>query len=170
MNFSCHCFSEAHDPAIHTPDLIYRHEGDVRAFQRSRFDLSLRLPDIIRQVPNRKVFFSRETNYLTVETVDQHGKKVTYTVFFDLKRARLEGHDLVMTVESAYVKEELPKHLDKISFKISGGQDFLGPEGPVAAGVPETEIGPAGPISEACASRETLFLRLLTAGTGCPAG
>lgn len=126
VHFSCHCFTEAHDPGLHTPDLIYRHRGEVRAFQVDRYELSKKLPAIIESLPTRKVFFTKETNYLVVESIDQDGRRVSYTVFFDLKRARGIGYDLAMTVESAYVKDVLPKHLDKISFRILAAKTLAG--------------------------------------------
>lgn len=119
VNFSCHCFTEGYDGiAAHA----YTHRGELRSFSHSRYALSFKLPDIIRSVSERKVLFSRETNYLIIEVIDQAGKAAHYTVFFDLKKASDDKHDLVMTIESAYIKEVLPKHLDKIRFRILAGK------------------------------------------------
>ena len=115
VNFHCHCFTEAYDGIdAHA----YHHQGEIRSFSEERHALSHELPNFIRGIAERKVMFTRETNYLIVEVVDQDGVKVRYSIFFDLKRARDDHHDLVLTVESAYVKESLPKHLDKIRFRI----------------------------------------------------
>jgi hypothetical protein len=45
--FSCHCFTEELDPAIHTPDYHYVHETERRAFSVMRYDLSKQLPALI---------------------------------------------------------------------------------------------------------------------------
>ena len=119
VNFSCHCFTEKFDC---DPAFEYRHGREVRSFDEQRYALSLNLPSIIQAIIDKKVFFTRETNYLSVELVDHDGMQIRYTVFFDLKRARDADHDLVMTVESAYIKEALPRHLDKIRFRILVGK------------------------------------------------
>lgn len=131
VNFSCHCFTEGYDPS--RPELTYIHAGETRSFDKLRYALSLNLHSIIRVIPDKKVLFTRETNYLIAETIDHSGQNVKYTIFFDLKKARDRWNDLVMTVESAYIKEALPKHLDKIRFKIlagkvAGGHKVLSPQ------------------------------------------
>ncbi len=84
--------------------------------------MSHNLPVMIQAIADKKVFFTREANFLTVEVVGQGRGQVAYTMFFDLKRARDSVHDLVMTAESAYIKLALPKHLDKIRFRILAGK------------------------------------------------
>ena len=119
INFSCHCFTKKWEG---DPALEYRHGNEVRSFDEERFALSHNLPIMIQAIADKKVFFTRETNYLNVEFADHDGRRVAYTMFFDLKRARDSVHDLVMTVESAYIKLALPKHLDKIRFRILAGK------------------------------------------------
>ena len=115
INFSCHCFTEKFDGDMAS---AYRHGGELRRLSAERSALSRHLPGMIQAIADKKVFFTRETNYLTVELVDHDGASVRYTMFFDLKRAHDAAHDLVMTVESAYIKVALPRHLDKIRFSI----------------------------------------------------
>ena len=119
VNFSCHCFTGKFDG---NPAFEYRHGNEVRCFDEERFSLSFNLSAMVQAIADKKVYFTRETNYLTVEVVDHDGKRLRYTMFFDLKRARDAGHDLVMTVESAYIKDAFPKHLDKIRFRILAGK------------------------------------------------
>jgi hypothetical protein len=120
VNYSCHCFTEKHDPS--RPELTYAHAGETRSFDEARYSLSLNLPGIISAISDRKVLFTRDTNYLIVETLDHSGAPVRYAIFFDLKKARDSQNDLIMTVESAYIKTALPKHLDKIRFRILAGK------------------------------------------------
>jgi hypothetical protein len=124
VNFSCHCFTEKHDPS--RPELAYYHAGETRSFDEDRYSLSLNLHAIIAAISDRKVFFTRDTNYLFVEALDHRGHNVRYAIFFDLKKARDQDNDLIMTVESAYVKEALPVHLDKIRFRILVGKVAAG--------------------------------------------
>jgi hypothetical protein len=119
VNFSCHCFTERFGGLEAT---AYRYRGELRSFDEPRYALSFKLPGIIRAIADKKVLFSRETNYLIVELTNQDEMPVRYAVFFDLKKASDARHDLVMTIESAYVKDALPKHLDKIRFRILAGK------------------------------------------------
>ena len=86
------------------------------------------------------MFFTDD--YLIVETVDQSGASVPYAIFFDLKKARDGHNDLIMTVESAYMKTALPKHLDKIRFRILAGK-IAGAQGTLAGALPEMKKAPA---------------------------
>jgi hypothetical protein len=124
VNFSCHCFTEKHDAS--TPELTYAHAGETRSFDEERYLLSLNLSAIIEAISERKVFFTKDTNYLIVEALDHSGVNVRYAIFFDLKKARDTKNDLIMTVESAYIKTALPKHLEKIRFRILVGKVAAG--------------------------------------------
>lgn len=124
VNFSCHCFTEMHDAS--RAELTYIHGGETRSFDEERYLLSLNLPPIVEAISERKVFFTRDTNYLIVEALDYSGARVPYAIFFDLKKARDGQNDLIMTVVSAYIKVALPKHLDKIRFRILAGKVAAG--------------------------------------------
>jgi hypothetical protein len=114
VNFSCHCFTDTLDPAIHTPH--YHHDGERRAFSHSRYTQSLGLPDIIRAIGNRRVYFTFQNNYVLIETVDEAGESVPYTVFFDLKRGTKGVANVVMTIASAYVKRDMTPSASPIRF------------------------------------------------------
>ena len=101
---------------------MYAHAGERRSFDAERYSLSFCLPAIVGAISDRKVFFTRETNYLIAEVLDHHGARVRYAIFFDLKQARDRANDLIMIVESAYIKTPLPKHLDNIQFRILAGK------------------------------------------------
>ena len=106
VNFGCHCFTEKHDPAIHTPDLIYRHDGEIRTFDYARYALSKALPDIIRRIPGRKVFFSRETNYLTIETVDAFARNdVHFLHIFNLLGQQVWTGKTAQQIDVSALKE-----------------------------------------------------------------
>jgi hypothetical protein len=126
INFSCHCFTDKLDPGVHTPDYHYIHEGDQRAFSHSRYTHSLGLPDILKAIERRRVYFTRQSNYVLVETVDENGVKVPYTVFFDVKKGSKGGADVVMTVVSAYVKPDMTTSAPTIRFATLVGKTFRG--------------------------------------------
>jgi hypothetical protein len=117
VQFSAHCFTERFDAAVHQTEHRYTHLGELRAFNLERYQLSLLLPDLIRSMGQRKVNFTKESNYLLVERVDLQGVRQQYVVFFDLKKAK-GGRALRMFVQSAYVKAALPQSLDTIRFRI----------------------------------------------------
>ena len=126
VNFSCHCFTEKFDETSDMPP--YTHRNEVRTFNIKRYGLSKSLRSIIEEHANKKVFFTRNSNYLIVSTDNEE----KYAIFFDLKRERTGAHHVVLTVASAYLKDALPKHLDKINFriliaKIATGQQVRSP-------------------------------------------
>lgn len=116
VNFSCHCFTQELDDQIHTPDYHYVHENERRAFCPVRYELSRGLPDIIREIGNKRVYFTWERNYVYIEQVDDQGEVVPYTIFFDVKRGNKGVADVVMTIVSAYAKPGMARQASPIRF------------------------------------------------------
>lgn len=117
VTFGHHCFTrewlEGQD------DTMWRYVvgRDVRCFCTVRHQQSLALPAIVNAAATGKVYFSRDRNYLIVESVD--GLSGPYAVFFKLEKAkRAHNADAVMFVVSAYEKRNLPakSRLPSISF------------------------------------------------------
>lgn len=117
INFSCHCFTDALDKATHTPDYHYIHEGDERAFSLARYQHSLSLPDILKAIENKRVYFTHEKSFVLVETIDEAGAKVPYTVFLDVKKGNKRGIDVVVSIVSAYAKPDMTSWASPIRFK-----------------------------------------------------
>jgi hypothetical protein len=100
--FSLHTFTrtiEAGDP----PEDDYADNREKRCFDHDRYRLSRGLPKIVREIPQRPLFYSRTLsgaiNYATFET-DTGG---TYGVYFDVMRYPKRGPDTVLlTIVSAY--------------------------------------------------------------------
>lgn len=126
VNFGCHCFTEEHDAARHTPDYRYAHNGELRAFCPDRYARSLGLPGIIQGAASRPVFITRQNNYMMVEMITEAGAKVPYTIFFDVERGKKGVADVVMTVVSAYDKPGLVDKAPKIGFSTLVAKTFKG--------------------------------------------
>lgn len=116
VNFGCHCFTEEHDPARHTPDYRYHHDGELRAFCHARYARSQALPGVIQGAARRPVFITRQNNYMMIEMITDAGVKVPYTIFFSVERGKKGVADVVMTVVSAYDKPGLVDKASKIGF------------------------------------------------------
>lgn len=101
--FRNHCYTEKFDPEKHDrSDIIhYDAEDRPRAFCPTRHKLSLRLPQLITQLPTRKVQqTSVARNYVYSVPIEFEG--TIYQIFFMLQRQKQAGLDLRLTVESAY--------------------------------------------------------------------
>ena len=98
VRFHDHCFTETFDPAKHAAPLRSSQASlhEQRAFCRERYDLSLALPGIIRDLDGRRVASTREGNLVRITLADGR----TYPMFFTL---RLSGRRRIeMFVVSAY--------------------------------------------------------------------
>ena len=99
--FSNHCYTESFKPDEHAEELCIMDGSAKRAFSAERHDLSFSLPDMIKLLPEAKVYLTPEANFFQLHAItdDQRGE---YRMFFRLKRSHLKGIDLLMFVESAY--------------------------------------------------------------------
>lgn len=86
-----------------TPDYKFVEGNDVRCFCPDRYKMSLTLPEMIKG--SSKAYFSQEHNYLIFKPVNG---EAPYAAFFSMQRARGRGYHAIMTVVSAYQKDELP--------------------------------------------------------------
>lgn len=133
--FGCHCFTETL-AAHHTPDLRYLHAGEPRAFDNDRYTLSHQLPELIRTLGSRSVYLSQQANYFVLRQNPLTGFDGPYLVFFNILRARQKGIDVVMNVESAYMKPNMADRASPVKFttlieKTAAGQAV--PRGPIQA-------------------------------------
>lgn len=121
VRFSCHCFSEAFDPARHDPGVIVMDHKTPRAFDLRRYELSRFLPGLVGAFPERKVHQTYERrNYCYFQALAECDGQI-YEVFFNIRRAAAgESHHLNLFVESAYPSEVLhaAKRPNAIRFSI----------------------------------------------------
>jgi hypothetical protein len=85
---------------------------EVRLFDERRYTHSLRLPEVIRSIGDRRCFHTGHDNFFTVELIDAQGERVEYTVYFKLSRAPSKGR-LNLYVQSAYVQDDIPQRRPK---------------------------------------------------------
>jgi hypothetical protein len=105
VSFTSHAFTRecAADEAPH-PN--YCAPGEARRFDHERYKFSKLLPEIIRNVGNRKCFFAKYDNFFVFELPEGIPDDSEYWVFFFLERAEKgEEHALHLIVQSAYVGE-----------------------------------------------------------------
>lgn len=86
--------------------------SEVRCFCPTRHQLSLALPAILQAACGGNAHFSQGRNYLLVHQVSGG----PYAIFFDVEKARRKGVDVMVFVDSAYMKPNLPKKLPAIGF------------------------------------------------------
>jgi hypothetical protein len=121
VNFGHHCFTRdvrAGDTAEMTVH-HKRHQNDARSFCSQRYTHSLSLPTIIRTAASGRAYFGqaqawRSQNYLLVENLP--GMVGPYAVFFDMMQSHSKNLDVVMFVNSAYEKPNLPPRLRSLPF------------------------------------------------------
>lgn len=105
IGYAMHTFTCDVTLAGPNPEL-YADEREQRAFDVDRYQLSLRLPQIIRELceNKRKCFFApRRDNFITVH-LDGMPEGFEYRVFFDLRKGE-DSNEVVLIVQSAYLAE-----------------------------------------------------------------
>lgn len=113
VGFGLHTFTEHREPG-HAPGTAVRDNREVRTFCPIRYQGSLKLPDIVRELPGHKCQFAKNENYVVVT----RGSSV-YAVFFNVMQRRQDGpNDMMLFVQSAYPLDQNKKNpgLGKISF------------------------------------------------------
>jgi hypothetical protein len=102
--FKNHCYTEDYDPGKHAPHeiVITEAKNRYRVFCPIRYALSHKLPEILADLPSRKVHQTAQVrNYVFVVPLEVEGQ--SYEVYFMLQRAAADDKaDLRLTVESAY--------------------------------------------------------------------
>lgn len=100
--FSMHCFTVKE---LSEDALRYSDSRETRRFCFDRYELSKRLPGIIRDIGNRKCFHTPHNNYFLVEVIQEDGNKTEYEIYFKLSRSGKKKL-LNLFVESAYVRDQ----------------------------------------------------------------
>jgi hypothetical protein len=111
VEFGCHCFTtklEEH----HTPDLIYEHKFEIRAFDIERYELSKLLPDYIRGLIGSSVYWSNKGSFFFWRTPGDD----LYLVFFTALKARTGNVNVRVKIESAYPAKKMAKYASPIEF------------------------------------------------------
>ncbi|MEN9867275.1 MAG: hypothetical protein RL748_2865, partial [Pseudomonadota bacterium] len=103
VSFGLHCFTEEIKPT----DPVAWHYADLRetrTFNLVRYELSLQLPAIIRDLDRRRCYHGRYNNFMTFEVL-RDGIIVHYQIYFQVSKSRLLANRLSLFVQSAYPKQ-----------------------------------------------------------------
>lgn len=125
--FSCHCFTHGRDKDsrrdIPTAEL-YADGNKTRVLDPRRYELSKAfLPRLVAELSSRliRVIGGNKPNYLTIESIDQDGIGVSYTLFFEVLKDQRRKKRILLRVQSAYVLEtmsEAQKKARKVNLNV----------------------------------------------------
>jgi hypothetical protein len=106
VSFGHHCFTRAPDED-EAKTLAYPHgpKHEIRLFDLERYELSKRLPDIIKNLMRRSCFHTGRDDgtFFTIELVNENGDRIEYEVYF--KVFRNQQNQLRLIVESAFRRD-----------------------------------------------------------------
>lgn len=105
IRFSIHCFTEAFDENLHQDHHRYSFNGETRAFDITRYQCSLFLPEIIEKIQYGMIY-SVDKGYTHVATISLNhmNPNEKYSIFFNLKKHKKHHNVLLMFIKSAYLK------------------------------------------------------------------
>ncbi|MEK4033233.1 hypothetical protein WOC76_18020 [Methylocystis sp. IM3] len=132
VRFGLHCFTEQVKPH-HTPDLHYIHGDERRAFSLERHALSKLLPGLIATLGSKTVYLSNSANYFILRDNPMPAFEGPYLVFFRTMKARNTEADVIMRVESSYIKRNMADRASPVKFATLIEKTALGqhvPRGP----------------------------------------
>lgn len=116
IEFSGHCFTKSPNlrkqeslddfpVELHYALTTQKNISETRIFDFERYQYSLQLPSIIKELDKRKCFFtSADDKFLTVEIPSSTGVKLNYEIYFSLKKSHAKNHDVHIYINSAYVR------------------------------------------------------------------
>lgn len=125
--FSCHCFTHGRDKDLRTEisiDELYADGKKTRVLNRQRYEMSKKfLPRMVAELFKRhiKVLGGARPNYLTIESINQDGEEVLYTLFFEVLKDQRRKKRILLRVQSAYVVDsmtEAQKKARKVNFDV----------------------------------------------------
>ena len=109
IEFSHHCFTKS--PNIHKNEALsdyprtlhYKTAKEIRIWDWERYELSKRLPNILKNLDKQKCFFtSANDKFLTISVQNKSGEIVDYEIYFSLKKSRT--CDVHIFINSAYLR------------------------------------------------------------------
>ena len=118
-SFTSHVFTRTCE-MDETPHRQYCSHGELRVFDHERYRFSKLLPDVFRNIGNRKCFFGKYDNFFVVELPEGVPADSEYWVFFLVERAdKREAHALNLIVQSAYVGKRKRSPVGRLGKKVT---------------------------------------------------
>lgn len=103
--FGLHCFTRNPRPGEAVDaSLVYPNNYEVRIFDTSRYEQSLRLLEIIRSLPSNKPRHNGgRGNFFVIEITTDDGQTIEYNIFFKVRK--VAKGQLQLFVESAFLRD-----------------------------------------------------------------
>jgi hypothetical protein len=104
--YTQHCFTrDIPRSGAYDQTLAHKDGKEVRLFDVDRWELSKRLPGIVRALTERTCRHAKENNFVTVEAVTEDGDVLEYDIFFVASKAMRPGF-INLIIQSAYLREQ----------------------------------------------------------------
>ncbi|ARD10453.1 MULTISPECIES: hypothetical protein [Pseudomonas] len=118
ISYGLHCFARDRLPGESIEDgHWYQDNREKRVFCPLRWELSKRLPDIIRTLGDRRCMHTGREEFVTVQVV-HGGRSYDYAIFFTVTKAKkAEGAQLNLFVNSAHERVDPLRYTKPIKFK-----------------------------------------------------
>jgi len=113
VEFGLHCFTRGLNKHIKeiwnatNEALAYSDSREKRIFCFNRYDLSLKLPDHIKNMPSFPCYHTGKGNFFTVRTETSSGQEVELEIYFNVSRET--KRKLRLYIASAYVRDDTYK-------------------------------------------------------------
>ncbi len=128
VTYSHHCFTKTEEGYNDAIDFRFDHYKDPRHFHPKRYNLSLMLPEIIENLPDKHVYHAGYSKYACCEIEDKDGNIVHYQVVFEVFRSVKKWR---LHISSAYPLNTRPKakpvKFIKIGRAMASGNKLPGP-------------------------------------------
>jgi hypothetical protein len=111
VSFGCHCFTEEFNPSKHLDHHRYTHKNELRAFDPTRYECSLQLPQVIQNMLRGRIYWADKSyTYVAMITLTSMAGSQNYSVFFSLeKNLQTAIPALRMFIKSAYLRPSVAK-------------------------------------------------------------
>ncbi len=129
VRFSLHCFSKSIEDGD-DPSLEYRDNRETRTFCHKRYELSFYLPEIIREINEKRCSHTGYGNFFLVEFLTEEGATIEYEIYFNVRRTKSSSAQLELFIQSAYARSNESKkyrhETRKIGFFVIANNRLLG--------------------------------------------
>lgn len=116
--FGLHCFTEGYSEITDSHPLSYGDSRETRLFDFNRYELSKKLPEIIKELNKRSCMHTGHGNFFIIEIVNSEGEKAEYEVYFDVKKVNSDKAHLFVNSAFAADGRRKRKQSKKISLYI----------------------------------------------------
>lgn len=102
--YSLHCFTRSGAGETIDSSVQYSDDRETRVFDFRRYNLSLQLPEVMKNLIAAKCYEADRGNFFTVHLADDNGNSIDYEVYFTVSKSSTAGI-LNLFVQSAYPRD-----------------------------------------------------------------